>query len=267
MLNEYKQIYKDNADLLDENWSALSKSELANLYIANKGTPKAEYYLSALICKYWNMINSIYYKQGLKQATEEYCYNIVVESILNALDKHAWTEPTCSVYNDKKGPEKIITKCIMCTRANFYQAINYDMRIVNYTSNSLEAMQEDLSDGLLLKTDSLKFDFTGHFVHDYIKSKFEQCEYFIAILMDLLYNINYSNNMGIDFKSDLRKILRAISMLDDTYINYFAKEYELNKNEVTTAVKMIKDIKRKDVIYIKDCIKKDLSEHPELIRS
>ena len=73
--------------------------------------------------------------------------------------------------------------------------------------------------------------------------------------------------MGIDFKSDLRKILRAISMLDDTYINYFAKEYELNKNEVITAVKMIKDIKRKDVIYIKDCIKKDLSEHPELIRS
>ena len=266
MLNEYKQIYKDNADLLGENWSALSKSELANLYLANKDTIKADYYLSALIYKYWNMINSMYYKQGLKQATEEDCYNIVVESILNALNAHAWTQPECSVYNDKKGPEKIITKCIMCTRANFYQAINYDKRIVNYTSNSLEAMQENLSDGLLLKTESLKFDFTDQFVHDYIKSKFEQCEYFVAILMDLLYNINYSNNIGKNFKSDIRKILRSISMLDDTYVTYFTHEYNLNKNDVATAVKLIKDIKRKDVVYIKDCIKNDLSEYPDLIR-
>lgn len=267
MLNEYKQIYKENADLLGEDWSMLTKSELANLYIDNKGTAKAESYLSALICKYWNMINSMYYKQGLRQASEEDCYHIVIDSILNALEAQAWKQPDCSVYNDKKGPEKVITKLIMCTRANFYQAINYDKRIVNYTSNSLEALQEDLSDGFLLKTDSLKFDFTTSFIYDYIRMKFEQCEYFMAILMDLLYNVNYSNNMGIDFKSDLRKILRAISGLDETYINYFSNEYKLNKNDVTMAVTLIRDIKKKDIIYIKDCIKQELSNYPELYRS
>lgn len=120
MLNDYKILYKNCADIIP-NWQKMTKSELAIQYIEHQDNPNiAECYLSALICKYWNLVNSFYYRQGIKQATETDCYDWIIMGITKALKQKAWMKSDNILYKDPIGPEKAMMVCIMSTRANFY---------------------------------------------------------------------------------------------------------------------------------------------------
>ena len=86
MLDEYKQLYKENADLI-KNWRKLSKTELCNKYVeaVNNNDANQESYLSAVIYSFWYIIRRSYYAQQFKLASEEDVYSWYIDGVLCAL--------------------------------------------------------------------------------------------------------------------------------------------------------------------------------------
>lgn len=258
MLDEYKQIYESRASLISD-WQNMSKSELAIKYVQTQD----DAYMSALMCKYWYLIGSYYFRQGIKQASETDCYDWLVEGITYALDNHDWDKPTNKLYGDPKGPEKAIMVCIGSARANFYQYIKHHNRVLNYTSSSIDEIQEKCSDGFLLGYEQHHDNFLYDVIHHYVKEKFSSYDYFLAIILDLMLNTNYKEEDPVH--NDASKICRAVNKLDSAYINYFSSEYNISEKEVTDAVNLIKGIKIKDIKYIQQVIRQELFKLKECL--
>lgn len=241
MLNDYKKLYKDCADLIP-NWTKMTKSELAQKYIECDNDSIAECYLSAIMCKYWNLIGSFYSRQGIKQATEIDCYDWLVIGITKALRQKSWLKENNVLYNDPIGPEKAMTVCIMSTRANFYQAIKHQKRCLNYNSYSIEQCEENYSDGYLLQyyDDYTKMERDS--LKTLIQNLFKTFDFYVAIAVDLIY----TSDQFVDVH-DLRK---QILNLNDQYIDYFSKFYEINELLVLTAVKELKQLTNKNLNVI-----------------
>lgn len=238
MMDEYKQIYTECANLV-EGWKKLSKSELANLYIQHKQEPISDSYLAAILLKHWNLISHFYYKQGIKEASEEDCYDWLVEGITSALKDQAWNDPNNSLYNDEKGPEKAMMVCIMSVRANYYQYIKYDKRRLNYNNLSLDFLEESSSDGFFIPYNDNHLE-----LPDYVKSlvieKFEQKDFFFCFLVDCLLNSNVLDNQSDDSFVKINKITRCINNIDDSYYQYFSKNYEIEIERVKKSLLYVK---------------------------
>ena len=242
MLDEYKQIYQENADLVP-GWKKLSKSELANLYIEHENESIANSYFSALMCKFWNLISHYYYKQGIKIASEEDCYNWLITGITLALNKKVWKDPNNNLYKDPKGPEKAMMVCIMSDRANFYQYAKYDKRNINYSSLSLEALEEISSDGFFIP-------YYDNYITlvDYIKNEVEKAfkskDYFYAYFLDLLFNFNLivEDPSTNSYNISISKFNKQFNNIDESYLKQFSIIYSIDIDEVIKAFNAIRNI-------------------------
>lgn len=232
MLEEYKKLYEDTASLIS-GWRRMSIPDLANHYLDCEESKK-EAYLSAIICKYWKYINNYYYRQDIKTASIEDCYDWVIEGISQALSECAWRDKKSTIYNDPKGPEKAIVKCIMCIRANYYQYTQYDKRKLNYTSYSLDQLEEDASDGFYVPyhDDILTVD---SYVSELVVESFNNGKYFFSFFLDALFNFDMlSARNGTDV--DIGKFKRYLSDFTEEKKNEFANGYGLSVDEVSSAL-------------------------------
>lgn len=232
MLDEYRQIYQENANLISD-WKKLSKNDLANLYIEHENEEIANSYFSGLMLKFWNLISHYYYKQGVKSASEEDCYNWLITGITLALNKRVWKDPNNKLYNDPKGPEKAIMVCIMSDRANFYQYTKYDKRNLNYSSLSLNALEEISSDGFFMQyTD--KYITLFDYIKDKIKKAFKEKDYLYAWFLDILFNFNLivEKKEYNSYNISISKFNKCLKNIDLDYLKNFAYNYSLNFNEV-----------------------------------
>lgn len=236
MLEEYKKLYEENASLIPE-WKKMSVPELANRYLDCSEKEK-EAYLSAIICKYWKYINNYYYRQEIKIASIEDCYDWVIEGISQALSECAWKDEKSTIYGDPKGPEKAIVKCIMCIRANYYQYTKYDKRRLNYNSFSLEQLEEDASDGFYVPYQDKIFD-TDSYIRQLIIDKFNNKEYFFSLFLDALFNFNLlSNKNNTDI--DIGKFTRYITEFNDDKKKEFSDCYGIDLSETSKAINKLK---------------------------
>ena len=240
MLNEQRNLFIQNAEFID-NWKKLSKNDLANMYVENEHTQIAESAFSGLLIKFWNLIPHFYYKRGINTISPEDCYDWVVEGISNALRRRIWLNPKNSLYNDPKGPEKAIMVCIMSVRANFYQAINYNKRILSYNSLSLSGLEEDSSDGYFLKyTDN--YSFLDDYINSLIKDLYMKKEYLSAFFIHLLFN-GYITDSNLRISSDYissKYIIRLFNSIEDHYKVVFADTYRLKLEDVKRNFNSIK---------------------------
>ena len=241
MLDEYKQSYVECANLI-EDWRNLSKNDLANLYIEHENEIISNSYFSALVCKFWNLISHYYYKQGIKVATELDCYDWVIDGITEALKDRAWKDESNKLFNDKKGPEKAIVVNIMSIRANFYQYTKYDKRKLNYTSYSLEELEENCSDGYITPyVDS--HDDLFDYIKEEIKSAFSTKDYFIAFFLDALYTseLFFQDNDRVGGIS-IKKFNQYVESINESYLDNFSRLYDLTIDSVTRAFSYIKSM-------------------------
>lgn len=229
MLDEYRQLYTESADLIGD-WKKLSKNDLANLYLENENNEKANSYLSALVCKFWNLIGHFYYKQGIVVASETDCYDWIIEGILEALKDRAWKNPENKLFNDPKGPEKAIMVNIMCIRANFYQYAAYDKRKLNYNSYSLEEISDNCSDGLFVPYLD-NYDYLTDYISVIVNKYFELKDYFVSFFLDALCNFNIVGSEVIDIK----KWIKFIKNSNESYLVDFSTRYHIKLDDVKAA--------------------------------
>lgn len=266
MLDEYKQLYIENADLVP-GWRDLSKSELANLYIENEGTPLANSYFSALMCKYWNLIGSYYHKQRVKIATETDCYDWLIEGITKALDKRVWKDPNNALYTDKIGAEKAMTVCISSTRLTFYQYTQHDKRSLNYTLLSLDALEENYSDGFFIPYED-EYENLQSYLKEIIIKYFNVKDYFVCFMVDALFNadILVDKTGKLDYNININKFCKYIENMDEKRLADFAKENDLDKQAVLNAFSYIQNMPHYRLHYNINRVS-NLLKHNDILKS
>ena len=250
MLDEYKASYEECANLIS-NWKSLSINDLANKYVYYQeiNNLMADSYLSAIICRYWKVINKSYYKQIIIIATPEDVYEWVLEGIMKALTNHVWLDPKNSLYNDPLGADKAIKVCIGSARINFFNAVNYTKRKINKYTMSLDELEENSPDGYYLPS-SKEPEFFTTYIYTKVKSFFDDYNYFSAFLLDSLINADvFSDLSGKNFHElSFRKLIKHLRNLDDHYCKIFSDTYDIDFLKVDKAANFIKNLSRDRMI-------------------
>ena len=232
VLNEYKDIYKQSAELIP-NWKKISQLELAKK--CSKHDSLYQSYLSALILKFWHIIDrNLYRDKGLYDETE--AYNWYINAILVVINSKPWDDPKSSVYNDPKAVEKILNTCVNCDRANWFQASNRNKRKINHGIGSLDLLSEEYGDSFV--PDYLKKEFEYESYKELVISYFKKQQYLMAIIIDILANDIQVDSIEND-RVLVNLIKKSIRTLPDSYVDHFATDYELDKDSVRKAFSIV----------------------------
>lgn len=252
MLDEYKQLYKEKADLL-KNWKKLGRSELAFRYLKYKDKDDilAEAYLSALIYKFWNVIEHNYYKQTIKYASPEDCYQWVIDAILYVLDKHVWTDPNSNLYEDKNAPEKAINVFIVHARDRFYIANNTDKRKLNQESISIQQLDEDYpgwKEPSKFDKDDLIYDVINTKVNKLFNEKRDVAAFTIDTIVTIgnVFETITENNIDYSIFS-VAKLKRYLRNIPKEYGSIFANKYNLNEQKVEDSIQYLHNMSYEDM--------------------
>ena len=245
MLDEYKHIYQENANLI-KNWQDLSILDLCNKYVyykENNNEDMMNSYLSAVICKYWTVISRLFYSQKYKFASEEDVYGWVIDGILNALDHHVWTDPNNKLHNDPNAPDKAIKVCIYSAKINFFVALNYEKRKATKYSYSLDELSETSSDDYYIPYIEPS-PYMKLYMYNKIRNYFLDYDYFSAFLLDAIVNVDvFSKDEKTEFIGlSNRKLIKHLRSIDDRYIKVFSDEYELDSEQVRKASEFIQNL-------------------------
>lgn len=248
MLEDYKESLRACANLIPD-WESKGKNELCREYVLHKDDERLrDAYLSAVLCRYWNLISK-YHFMSSNVASPEECYGWLVDSVLCCLTLTSWENPSSSIYNDPNGPDKVINRCMKCARLTYYQFINRKKRRDNFGLLSIDEMAESFGQTVKEPEDTTSTDRLSEWaIIDYIKDAFGRKDYFTAIMIDCIIHeevfdtiTNETGNSVATF--NVRKLARFISEINSTYINDFASRYKLKVEDVEKAVSYFKDVK------------------------
>ena len=248
MLQEYKKIYFEKASNI-QGWETLSKNELCNKYIEHEQDKElTENYFSAIVYKYWYLINKFHQASRNICAVED-CYDWLIDSITYTLKHRRWLCPDSSVYQDVNGPDKIINRCMKCRRYTYYQAINRQKRKDDFNLLSLDKLKTDHEDNLVLVDEDGFIPIDISDIITYIRNVFQAKDYFLAFVLDLIinYDVFSLGETGVmEFKKG--KIVKYFDKINDTYLQYFSETYQLDFDKVNLAhKKYIKELTPTDI--------------------
>ena len=239
MLSDIKKSYEEKASHI-ENYKTISRNELVDLYIKNESDPKLkEYYLSAIICRYWNSINRYHFNTGGSNIPIEECYDWVIRGVMDALERRPWIDPNSKIYNKKNGQDIAINQCILTSKLMYYQNSNYDKRRINYGLPSVDSILDDGLEGHLPSTEEIELDLANQVIKDAIKNK----DYSLAFIVD---NISYGDSFKEENNElifDEKKLLRQLKSIDIKYGKLFAKRFNANPKEVNIAIDQFNNLK------------------------
>jgi hypothetical protein len=240
MLDDYKKLCKDNADLFLSGWERLSKNELCNLYIKNESNKDlAGAYFSALLYQYWPLIPK-YHSMSYNVASPEEVYSWLVDSIAYALAHRRWYDEDSNIYKDSTGPDKAINRRMKCARLTYYQFINRKKRKQDFDLLSLDQLQEDYNDTLDLEDSILDSESPSLDIEDFIKNAFNQKDYFLAFLLDIFITEDIFKPGPSKEYFNYRQVIKALKNLDDSYCQRFANSYGLESEQVIGTLKYFK---------------------------
>lgn len=244
MLKSYKNSYEQKANLI-ANWKTMDKNKLVNAYIEHENDRAlSDAYLSAIICRYWGLIDK-YYAQSYQSVSVEEVYDWLLGAILYALKHRKWKDPENKLYNDPAGPDKVINRCMLSSRRIFYQASNYHKRSINYKTTSLEGVVESSGDGSLLD-DSDTYRDVEDCAENMIRDYFKKGKFFTSFFIDGIANYETfdKKNAAGEYKFNLRKLIRHLRHLDVKYVKTFSKRFSLEEDRVANAVAEVQSLTR-----------------------
>lgn len=237
MLEEIKELYIECADIHIPEWRNIPKNQLAFLAVEKRYTQYYDGYVSALMLKYWNKMIAYYHRCKLV-ITPEDAHTWLVNAVMYALDKHPWTNPNSSIYQDKNGPDKVINRVMESRRNTFYQQLNRYNRKINSVTLSLESLTEDMSD---VYTPMCEDEHT-FIMDDLIVRAFQEKDYFFAFLIDAITVEGYK--VGGKNKKLVTHLLHI-----DKHCDIFAGRYGLNIDAVIRASTYITRLSRSVIGY------------------
>lgn len=178
VLTDYKKNFQKFAEALGD-YENISTTDLANGYCdadeALKATKdetlkkqyeiKRSQYYSALMLRYWYKIfeyakscasarveiedfvswmdDSFYWAFRYRAWRTPYKYDFTKDKY--RLDENGEKIPE-PLYGDPNGPDKIFNQCFSSTRGRQYQHTNKEVRKINWTSSSIDALEESVGD-------------------------------------------------------------------------------------------------------------------------
>lgn len=249
MFNEYKQVYKECADLAP-GWEKLSFTELCDKYIEYKGVNKwlAESYFSALVYTCWTKMEMLYRTSGFNFPN---CYSIVIDTLLYITDNHVWNDESNDLYKNSEGARIAFNTVLRSFENREKTRMNtLHLEMANTKAMSLDEMvdmslEKDgrgsniLSDSHLIEN----FNHSDEFVYGWIvKEFFTKKDYFSAVLVDMLtqgYGFENKPTSKHATGYNKRELITAIYRLDEQYCEYFSKRYKVDYVEILDGVKFI----------------------------
>jgi len=216
---------------------------LANKYCeardANDEEAKDKY-ISALLVRYWHLV-PLFYKQSAGSGYEmSDMIDWIFMGIQKATDRKArkWLDKDFKFYNDRRGPEKCINRCIYSVRCTQYQRSNYIKRRFDYNTISLDdiVQQYEKSGDVVTLGDTL-------YVEDTYFSKSDSVDGFVVKLLgqDNLFGAittwAIARGEGIMVSDESgnysdRTLIEYLHYIPDEDAIEFAEQFGLDSNKV-----------------------------------
>ena len=229
MLDEYKQIYEESANISVPDWKTRDKNDLIKTASKLQNGPDRDSYVSAIMLRYWNKLGRFYSKCKLV-ATQEDVHMWLTMAVLYALDNKPWENPNSSIYEDKNGPDKVINRVMECRRITFYQQLNRYNRKINSAILSLDSLTEDFKDVVMPTYE----DSTIIEIFDLVTSQFNRGEQLMAFVLDAISCTGLKNQ-----EEDYRKFVTYIRKMNESSCVDFSSRYNIPVEEVKSAAERI----------------------------
>ena len=237
MLEEFKAIYEESANLYVDDWKTINKNDLVRSAIENKHTHYYDSYISAIMLRYWGKMTAYYHKCKLV-ATPEDVHMWMTQAVMYAVDNHPWNNPKSSIFEDPNGPDKVINKVFESKRITFYQQLNRYNRKINSAILSLDSLTEEMLDAYTPMCE----DEHTFIMDDLIIRAFKEKDYFFAFLVDAIiaegYKVGGKNKKLVTHLRDLEK-----------HCDIFACRYDLPVDTVNKAATYITRLNRSVIGY------------------
>lgn len=237
MLDEYRQIYEESANISIPDWKTMDKNDLIKTASELQNGPEKDSYVSAIMLKYWNKIGRFYSRCKLV-ATPEDVHMWLTMAVMYALDNRPWENSKSSIYGDKNGPDKVVNRVMECRRITFYQQLNRYNRKINSAALSLDSLTEDFKDVVMpIYEDSTLIE-----IFDIVCSKFNQGEHMMAFILDAIICSDLKNR-----EEDYRKFVTYLRKFDFAACVDFSGRYGIPVEVVEAAAKKMNLINNVDL--------------------
>ena len=256
MLDENKKIYEQVANTYTPEWKDLDKNEIIRLASIHKGN-KREGYISAAILCYWSKLGTYYYKAYLVACPED-IHEWLVESIMYAVNKHPWTDPSKNIFNDPNGPDKVVNRCMESRRLTFYQQLNRYKRSINSAILSLDTLTDEYKDVCMPgKEDTYSIE-----IQDLVLNFWKEEQYLKAFIVDILVYEIYNEDDNL-----IKRLFSFLKHIDNMYLTQFANRYNIPFEQIQKEAVLIKELHNKklnkrilyEFLRIKDILKKEIN--------
>lgn len=231
MLEDIYQSYLDVAENIPD-WRSQDKSDLIREYckLHDEDSYKADYYMAAIMCKYWPKIQRFYFATP-KVCTYEDVYDWLTEAIIKTLEYRTWLDPTHKLYGDPKAPDKCVNIRMKSIRLNYLIAVNRDKRKLNINNSSLEELQENIGDAVKLDTN---FDIDLVQVNEF---EFVDYKFLMQFFYDKkLYFLSFVYDFIVQSPTfSIKTCALHLTNLDDNYLYDLAKRTEIKYPDVLVA--------------------------------
>lgn len=226
-LKELKVPFQNIVDNADAAILSYGCNDIADMYNNTSDAQERNLYVSILICRAWNILQNMFYKDNAGLSEEE-CYDIFLETISLVLEKSVWHDENSSIYQDEDAFLKAMNTAARCARINYVIAQHRQKRMANCNALSLDGLNENCSDGYFTPYDEDPLNSDSYIVEE-IQNYFKRKDYLTSFVLDAIINLNvYSNDNDLDMRK-LRKHLRSMG---NNFMKKFASRYNLNFDEV-----------------------------------
>lgn len=233
LYDSYKEYMKIANRLKD--WKSMSKTKVANGYCDADESCNRELkdqYFSALILKYWYMIEFWYQtNHNLGLNVEDY-YEWLLESLLIGLKYRRWRDSNFAISKDEDGAEKVFNRCLYSTRQRYYKYINRQKRKDNHQLQSLDATintdTEDKAISFIETLENTDSNFSsGVECKLLVEKMFTREEPLKAILLDAICFQNCFILKQSEYEFSRKKLVKYLHSLNASSVSYYAKRYRV----------------------------------------
>lgn len=246
MIKEIRKSYEACANTLSFNWEKSDKSELIRMY-TTEGTNyfQSDYVLSAIICRYWNIVNSWTYSAKCPIPFDD-AYNLFVDTVRYVLSEQVWNNPDNKLYNSDIGPDVAMNVTLSSRRYTYFQSSNRFNRKINHETLSWESLVEDCGDAInsmysseYIVEPKVNIDVT---VPNMVKHYFDIKDYFKSFLISVIAHEETFERDGDYIQFSPKKALRCLTHWSYENSVDFANRYGYDVETVDTVANICNKI-------------------------